>query len=169
MKTFILPGNSSGNQEWLDYLKHELSGLDTQFIQWPHWQTGNEADFVVEQQAKVVADQINGNQVNILAKSIGTLITMLLLLEHHVKINKLILCGIPVQGFKEGDAAKYVQALKDFDAEHLLCVQNAQDPWGSFAEVETFVHGINPKIRIIEKSAANHAYPYADDFKKLLL
>src|SRR3989344_758063 len=163
MQTIILPGYSLKNKDWAEQVKQEL-GSETRVVYWPHWENP-ETKTDWEQLASELAAK-NTEEVNIVAKSVGTLVAMLLL-RNGVKIKKLVLCGVPVIDFQEGDE-KLFDALKGFPSENILCIQNENDNHGSFAEVEKFLHSINPQIKIVSKPRDDHEYYYSEDFKQFL-
>lgn len=82
-------------------------------------------------------------------------------------VNRLILCGIPINDFLPGNE-KHYEVLKDFPAEHVLCIQNREDNHGSFAKVEKFVRALNPIIQILPKERQDHEYPYPEDILNFL-
>jgi hypothetical protein len=161
MKTIILPGFSINNKEWgIEALKH----LDTPvFYEWTHWE--GEGKFDITTELKKLLPKARNHKVNILAKSIGTWVTVNLLREKGVSINKIILCGIPLHDLSEGELAEY-SSLIEIDPKNILVIQNLEDPHGSFHEVKNFVGKINPDIKLIEKDRSDHNYPYFYSFKE---
>lgn len=138
-------------------------------FEWVHWQTGNEADFDVEKEVEKILQTIGSEEVNIIGKSVGTLVTVLLLPKIMPQVSKIILCGIPVKDM--GDRAEVVEKYKilsSLAADKVLCIQNENDNHGGFDEVEKFIHSINPEIQVIKKSRSDHEYPYPEDFQEFL-
>lgn len=166
MRTIILPGYSIKNKDWAEAVKKDLEPeVPVEVFYWKHW-TEPDAPKDWEAESNKVVSLAEGGELNILAKSIGTYVAMMVL-ARGAKVNKLILCGVPVLDFQKGDDKLY-GVLKDFPAENILCIQNENDNHGSFAEVEKFLHSINPEIKIVSKPRDGHEYYYSEDFKQFL-
>ncbi|MFC1790189.1 alpha/beta family hydrolase [Patescibacteria group bacterium] len=168
MTTFILPGFSPRNKDWAETIQKKLTGkIKTTIFYWPHWESGQTEKGWLTKEVKKIVEGANKQKINILAKSVGTIAAMLLLKNHHQLVDKLILCGIPLSGLGPIGKKRF-GVLKKFSANRVLCLQNENDPLGSFSEVETFLHSICPKIQILSKPSTNHHYPYPKDFIKHL-
>lgn len=162
MKTLVLPGGSFGNKKWAE-------GLDVpnkEVWNWSHWETGIDVNVDVDQEAEKIYEKYKGQNINILAKSIGSLVLMKLF-KLGLKPNKYILCGVPLKVIKEMKAEYDYEVVSEYVPE--IVVQNTQDPLGSFTEISEFIHNINPNITVISKEADNHSYPYPDEFNKFLI
>ncbi|KKT73934.1 MAG: hypothetical protein UW69_C0052G0007 [Microgenomates group bacterium GW2011_GWA2_44_7] len=168
METLILPGFSLKNKDWAEETKIKLSSyLPATVIYWDHWTTGFTESNWIEKEVKKIADTIGNMQVNILAKSIGTAISLQVIKQKPNSVNKLILCGIPTRDLNPGDQIYYVP-LKSFPPDQVLCLQNENDNHGSYAEAEKFIHSLNPDLKVISKPRSDHEYPYSDDFISFL-
>lgn len=169
MKTIILPGFSIKNKKWAEGIQKKLTlHFPVEIIYWPHWQSGKREENWLEKEAdKIVASIGKNKKVNILAKSIGTVVAMIVLKLNPALVNKIILCGVPLRGFREGDE-RYYEPLKKFPTEKLLSLQNENDHLGGFSEVEKFLHTLNPEIKTISKPRSDHQYPYPEEFIKFL-
>lgn len=170
MKTLILPGFSLPNKDWAEKIKKELAPtISAEVIYWPHWKTGKEEPDWIETEADKLSQR--EGHINILAKSIGTAVAMVVLKLKPELINKLILCGIPLHDLSTGDEI-YYEVLKRYPEEKLpsiLCIQNENDPHATFSQVEKFIHALRPEIKILSKPGDNHEYPYTDDFTYFFL
>lgn len=172
MKILIFPGFSLKNKDWAYEMKKALDPkLQTEVVEWEHWSSGN-TDFAnwnewLEKETPRVLSQIGKEQFNILAKSIGTLVAMDILKMKPNLINKLFICGIPLNDIEENDKGSY-KMLKNFPQEKVICVQNENDNHGSFSETKEFLCSINPNIKIISKSRDDHDYPYPKEFINFL-
>lgn len=166
MKTLILPGFSVSNKDWADEAKNQL-GAEAVVHEWRHWLTGDDSDFVADEEVAQVLEKIDNQKVNLLAKSIGTYIAVKLL--ERKMVEKLILCGIPLDFIQKNslhlDAYKN---LASFPAGMAICFQNDQDPLASYEEIEKFIHQINPSLQVVSKPRKDHDYPYFEEFKKFL-
>ena len=169
MQTLIIGGGSFKNKAWVDELKTQL---EPEIATWPFyfqvWETGegvNGLDFPLEldKALKMVGDQ----KFNLLCKSVGSMLGMLILEKIPDQVEKIIVCGFPLYDFPAEDFEKYI-VLNKFPTGNILCFQNNADPHGSFAEAKSFIEKVNPDIKIVEKVAETHDYPYFQDFKDFL-
>ncbi len=164
METLIFPGFSFKNKEWSDSTGRELNkSFPAKPIEWEHWQTGIARRNWIDMEVQKIIEKVGGKQINVIAKSIGTLVSMHLLKLKPNIVNRLILCGIPLNDISDSDKAIY-GVIENFDLNSLLCIQNESDNHGSFSEAERFVHAINPEIKIISRPRSDHDYPYTEDF-----
>lgn len=162
MQTLILPGYSAKNKDWAEETQKQLSPtLEAKVIYWPHWEDENTKSDWQKEAEKIINHP--DPKINLLAKSIGTLVAMLVLEKAPDKVNKLILCGVPLYDFLEGDPLHY-KVLKKFPVEKLFCIQNEKDNHGSFEDVQKFLKAINPKTQVISKPREDHEYSYSEDF-----
>ena len=127
------------------------------------------------------------SEVNIIAKSIGTLATTAIIKEtiakkaseffesanleevsdDAMKLSKIILCGIPLNDMNEDEKWNY-KILSDYPSEKIIVFQNSEDEHGTFEEVRRFLSEINPNIKVIEKPGSTHNYPYYSEFLEFL-
>lgn len=161
----ILPGFSKRNHEWaLDVQSgfEEQSSIDSTIVCWPHWETGNVEEGWIEKEALKITEKVGENTVNILAKSVGTMVAMEVL-KQSVKVNKLILCGIPIEDFQEDSKERY-RALCCVDINNVVIIQNDKDPHGNVSQVKSLISEFNPNVEIKTKIGNHHEYPYINDF-----
>jgi predicted alpha/beta-hydrolase family hydrolase len=169
MMTLILPGYSLKNKDWAYELKNHLKSPDVHVHEWAHWQDNPEMEYksLPRRQAGLPfreADDIilrlkDESEINIIAKSYGTFVAMILCTKLGPKIKKLVLCGIPLLTLREKNKQLYKKILSNFPLKDLIVFQNSKDPLGSFLDVQKMLHNINPNIKIIEISRADHHYP----------
>lgn len=100
-------------------------------------------------------------------KSVGTLVSMMIVKNKPEIINKIILCGIPIEDFQEGDEKRY-QVLTSISPENILCIQNLNDNHGDYAKASKLIQSINPNVKIISKPRADHEYPFFEEFKSFI-
>ncbi len=179
MKTIILPGYSLSNREWAEEVKRKLGEKNKAFVhEWKHWATGEQKDFSVEGEAKKILSEVGSGSVNIIAKSIGTLVAATLLNKQSLassagkiapQINKLILCGIPSAFIKDNklEDESYF-GLKKLSPDKVVVFQNEKDPLASFEKIKEMFSKIDPQIKVIEKDREDHDYPFYSDFEKIL-
>ena len=168
MNTIILPGFSLKNKDWAEKIKLEIESTFLVTIHsWKHWNTGSAQPGWTNDEFNSILKSLPNEKVNIIAKSIGTLVACLIAKSNAVKINKLILCGIPVNDISENDKDTY-QNLKNLSVDKILCIQNEKDPHGSLEDINILLSKINRNIKIVSKPRADHEYPYADEFINFL-
>ena len=125
-------------------------------------------DFTAANEALNVLAVIGKDKVNIIAKSIGTLVAMYVIAEDREKINKMVLCGIPLGDITPNRYETNTEALSGFNTKHVLILQNDLDTHGSYERVEQFIHSINKKIKVEMKPGNTHEYPYFEDINDFL-
>lgn len=170
MKIILLPGSSLGNKEAVEEVAVGLKNKfeDVLAWQWPHWKTGVDIDFNADSEAKKIINIID-EPVYVVAKSVGTFVTMKILQSKSNLVSKLILNGIPMKGLSDEDKLLYRTQLVSFDASKLIVFQNQNDHWGKYDEVKDFMNKINPDIKVVSKPRDDHSYPYVEDYIKFLL
>jgi len=160
MVTFILPGYSAHNKEWAeDVAKNLKVEGEIRPIAWDHW-TDDSQKFNAREKAELISRHAKGDRINIVAKSIGCLVAAHIAEEIPSQVNKIILCGIPVTDFKEGD----IELISRVPNKDLVVFQNSNDPHGNYEEVKSLF----PRFKTIEKSTSDHNYPYFEDFNGFL-
>jgi pimeloyl-ACP methyl ester carboxylesterase len=165
MITFILPGYSPSNKEWLEECAGSLKVEGTiRPIFWEHWEDPD-VKFQPKEKASLIARHTKGDKINIIAKSIGTLVATYIIEQIPNQINKVIVCGIPLGDIK-GQEAVIKKVLGSLDRGKIICFQNENDPLGSFAEVRKF---LPPEIKLISKPRSDHSYPYYSEFNNFLI
>lgn len=164
MNTVILPGYSLKNKSWAEDIQKELALLFTaSVVNWEHWETGKSEAGWIEKEARKIIESIKSKQVNIIAKSIGTVVAMVILKLSPETVGKLILCGVPIIDFHPSDE-EYYQPLKNYQPENFLCFQNEDDNHGKYNEVKKFLRSLNQRLEIISKPRSDHEYPYGKEF-----
>ena len=167
MLTIVLPGYSSGNSAWAKSIAERVN-LDHSIIvhEWRHWKEGGTLSESYEIQK--IIDEIGNSKVNIIAKSVGTRITMNLIDKVVNNIEKIILCGIPTKFEGAGIRDLYTKGLKSVPPAKILVIQNSGDPFSPYIVVNEVIHSIEASIKVIEKPANTHDYPYFEDFELFL-
>ncbi len=163
MKTLILPGFSVNNKSWAQEVADNLNG-NTLVHNWLHWENGK-SNLNLKEELKNILKEVGEEKVNIIAKSVGTMVTMHLL-KTSLKIEKIILCGIP--SVSEERKILFSTSLSDFDSKNIIVFQNTKDPFASYSKVKVFINSINSKIEVVEKPRSDHNYPYFQDFRKIV-
>lgn len=169
MVTIIIPGYSAHNRKWLEDVTGEIKAEgEIRPIYWGHWDDP-EVSFNPVQKANLL-DGISGKRVvDIVAKSIGTLVASYLIQKSPEKIRKVIFCGIPLNDISEDRKEVIKDALSKIPPENIICIQNDEDPHAGFDMVKNFLSGFGDNIQVISKPRNDHEYFYQEDFNKFLL
>jgi hypothetical protein len=162
MNALLLPGNSSRHGEWIENLKLAIADrferVETQHYQ--HWQSGGDkAD--IEYEISVAQSKVELlKPYIIIAKSIGTAISVKGVADGKLKPKKLILLGMqPFDHFSEW--------LQKIDIE-IVIIQNTNDPLGSFAEIKAAFTGKSKSLKFVELPGETHDYLDFDAIAKLI-
>lgn len=165
MITFILPGYSAKNKEWLE--KCAMSITPEGYVRpifWDHWDDPSQK-FDAKEKADLISRHSKGDKINIIAKSIGTYVAALIIDQIPDQINKVIICGIPINDIDGKRKETFKKAIESLDNEKIICFQNENDPHGSYQEVKTF---LSDEVKIISKDRSDHDYPFFEEFKNYL-
>jgi predicted alpha/beta hydrolase family esterase len=164
MSIEILPGFSPHNEEWAINIQRELKNLGpVTVVRWPHWDSKTTEKNWIEKEANKIINRIGNSKITIIAKSIGTLVAMEILKNKSVNVDKLILCGVPIEDFQEDDEDRF-KILRNIDANKIIVFQNEKDPHGKPDQVRGLINQANPNIKIEPKPRSDHEYPYSTDF-----
>jgi pimeloyl-ACP methyl ester carboxylesterase len=167
--TIILPGYSAHNKIWLEETARDLNaGGEVRAVYWDHW-TDPTKKFNAEEKGRLLNDISGAGSVDIIAKSIGTLVASYMILASPEKIRKVIFCGIPMNDLTEEDKEVIKLALKSVPPKQAVCFQNDEDPHGSSDQLTNFLSGFDSGIEIVSKSRSDHEYPLVEEFRKFLL
>lgn len=161
MTTLVLPGYSVKNKEWLEETAKNLK-VDGQIrpVYWDHWEDESQK-FNPKEKAIMAARHVRGDKINIVAKSIGTLVAALIVKQIPDQIEKVILCGIPTGDLRSDEE---VEIIRSIQAKNLIVFQNSEDPHGSYEKIVKMF----PNFKVVKKEASNHEYFYFEDFNKYL-
>lgn len=160
MQTLILPGYSASNKEWVDDVVKNLKVEGTiRPFYWMHW-TDENSKFDAKQKAGLIAKHIRGDKVNIIAKSLGTLIVGYLWQIIPTQIEKVVFCGIPVKDITSEELEIVKRCISQMN-DKIIVLQNVNDPHGTFEEVKDFGN-----IRMTSRD--DHTYPFFDKFNEFL-
>ncbi len=169
MVTIILPGYSVHNQAWLEETAKSIrSEGEIRPVYWGHW-TDPKAKFDPSQKANLLEGVTGRRVVDIIAKSLGTLVAAFLIMRFPEKIRKVILCGIPLNDIGEDEKEIIKNALRKIPLENVICFQNDEDPHGGTMMLKGFLAEFGNDIEIIDKQRDDHEYFYQQEFNKFLL
>ncbi|MBI2008449.1 hypothetical protein HYS82_02225 [Candidatus Amesbacteria bacterium] len=172
MNTFILGGGSYLNKAWVDETQQNLHPeIDAWVVYWNDWEKGEDAKIDFAAETNKVVEMVGHQAFDLIAKSVGSYIGLNTIERTGNQIRKLVICGTPLEDFPFEDIEKRYQILASLRSENVICIQNEQDPHGSFVEVRDFIAKINPGVQVIKKTgeySQTHNYPYPQDFKEIL-
>jgi len=166
MITFILPGYSPRNKDWADEVAKNLK-LEGQIrpTYWDHWEDDTQS-FKPKEKKDLIVRHSKGDSINIVAKSVGTLVAALIVKEVPDQVKKVILCGIPTVSAER--LKIFQEAFANFPSQEVVVFQNQKDPFATDAEVKFFMKKVNPKIKVVSKERSDHHYPYFSDFNSFI-
>lgn len=144
----------------VDKLRVKSEKLKVRLHYWKHWTGGSMS---VKYEVEKIIEEVGSDDINILAKSVGTMVAMHVLQKIPERIKKIILCGIPSTSDERLDL--FNAALMDFPTENIVVFQNENDPLSSYEKVKKFMQRVNPKIELVKMPRSDHHYPYPEDFK----
>lgn len=163
--TLILPGFSLHNKDWAEEVKKNIQSSEV--IYWPHWEGADLDPDWTKLEAEKIITKIGDKKINIIAKSIGTVVAVNLIILIPNQINKIIFNGIPLTDVSNKYEEDY-DILSSVSENNFVCFQNENDPLGSFENAKAFLGNINSNLKIISKLRDDHEYPYFDDFVEFL-
>jgi predicted alpha/beta hydrolase family esterase len=167
MRTLILPGYSEHNRSWAEDISKELTsnGLTTQVHYWDHWK--NKGNLSIKKEINNILSEMGKEKINLIAKSVGVMVSLNLIPQISDQVGKVVLCGIAsVSGKRRKKLLENVLDLISDD--RILCIQNKKDSFVPYEKAKRFYHSVNPKLKVIEKPRNDHNYPYPEEFVKFL-
>ena len=161
MKTVFLSGFSDHNRDWMNSVINSIPSIGFQPINYPHW--GKEVDFSSYLSNldldKYLSELLENTdpEINIISKSFGTLIASKIIQSKKYKVNKIIMCGLPLNMLR--NYSSIYSALLDIPVNNLLLIQNEFDKYGPASEIRTQLMGmgINKEL-VINSQDSSHEY-----------
>jgi len=171
MQTLFLSGFSDRNKDWMNSVIASLPSQEFVPTLYPHW--GKEIEFDsylnnlnLDDYLTSVLPETNP-EINILAKSYGTLLASKLISSQKVKINKVVLCGIPEKLLSS--YSSIYQALATLAPTNLLIIQNEFDKYGPAKEISTKLGSLGINTQIVEiPNDSSHDYNQLELFANFL-
>lgn len=160
MNILVLGGNSQRHKQWIRDLGAALEPIAGSIIihDYKSWEDGTDTDVQAEI-AAIAPKIVDLDDVVIVAKSIGTVITTLGIASGAFNSTRCVLLGLPLTMVH-----KYFAGLNDSLTKlpNVSFVQNENDPYGSVAEVEAFVKANPPRSYTFTRVANNDTHDYLD-------
>lgn len=166
MKLVIAPGNSARHKEWAEKLRdYFLDTYDEVYVHYyRHWER-NEPEADVEYEITALQEKVGDESVDVIAKSIGTVILSFAIHQGAIKPHISLLLGVPFKILSE----------RNYDLPNLLSnyntisvVQNSSDPMGSFADVREYFSDL-AHIKVYEHEGDTHDYLDFQQMKDILI
>jgi len=170
MNILLLPGNSPRHKSWAEDLK--LSLLSTTNVgsviaqHYTHWRNGEEFADTDHELLIATASARELDTYLIIAKSIGIAIALEGTTQGKLQPKQLILLGIPINGTIAPET--YRDWLKGVTVPTII-MQNTNDPYGSFAELQALIEPGRQNISLIETEGDTHDYLDFDTIGKCIL
>lgn len=169
MVTVIIPGYSAHNKTWLEQTANSIRGEgEVRPIYWNHW-TDPDAKFDPAEKANLLDGVAGKRVVDIVAKSLGTLVASYLIMKSPEKIKKVIFCGVPLNDIGEEEKEMIKNALRKIPLENVIFFHNDEDPHGGYEALKGFLAEFGSDIQIVQKARDDHEYFYTDEFNRFLL
>lgn len=151
----ILGGNTSNNLSWINkYTKEYQKNNKVKSIKYDHWNTNNKIDRELELN-KVITELKEFNNYSIIAKSVGSIITLTGIERNLIKPDNLIILGLPLLYIKNNEIDIISLLEKAKKETNIMIIQQKDDPIGKYTEVKELV----PKdIKVIEIPGHYHIY-----------
>jgi len=171
MKTIVLPGYSLHNKDWANEVLNNVGLKDMSIHEWEHWNEEGGKVFNIDNEIEKIVREAGANRVCFIAKSIGTVVLAHLLgkvIGFEKQINKVVLCGVCINDFQEGDENAFRNNLYKIASPNIIVFQNSHDPHGNYVQAKNLLTEINPDLEVVEKVRSDHEYPYFEDFYNFL-
>lgn len=162
----LLGGNVKNNISWLNKIKKTfIRDYEVKKIYYDHWKNGNEIDFEIELNKLVKV--INGvKDYYIIAKSVGSIISLLGVDRKIIKPKKIVILGLPLNYLKKINLNIKPLIASAIHETEILIIQQKNDPVGKYAEVIKEVSESN--IKVIEIPGNYHIYGNMECIKPLI-
>lgn len=160
----ILGGNSKNNILWLDKYKQEFSkDYKVYDIFYEHWENNKEINFDIELN-KMNRIATNIKNYNIIAKSIGSVISIIGIDREIIKPKKMVILGYPLDLIKSNNL-NINSLIKEISKKiNILIIQQDNDPIGKYVDVAKEL----PNVKVIEIPGNDHSYANLNIIKPLI-
>ncbi len=163
MKIVGLPGANQWTEQWMTEVigALELGQSATVVRSYRHWHASNEELDLAYEISQVAAEAPD----LVVAKSLGTIVTLTGLDDGSIRAGRYVFIGVPVSGLREAEL-KILGSLGERD-EPCLFIQQRDDRAGSAEALQEHVtEGGNVKLVVIP--GEDHRYDDIDVLKELI-
>ncbi len=163
-KIILLGGNSNVNLSWIDKMDKELSkDYQVDKIYYDHWFNNNEMD-IIKELDKLKNKCLNYKTYNIVAKSIGSILTLMNIEKGLINPQKIVILGFPLRFIESNNLNIYIILYIALSKSEILFIQQESDPLGSYKEFKMKY----PHLNIVKVPGDNHSYLNTFDIKKII-
>lgn len=161
----ILGGNSKKNISWLNKtIKVFNKDYKTNGIYYDHWNNDNEINFDIElSKLKKLHNEVT--DYSIVAKSIGSIISLMGIEKNIIKPKKIVIMGFPIKLLKQVNFNIDPLIECAINKTEILIIQQKYDPIGSYNEVVNYLPG---NINVVEIPGHYHVYNNMDVIKPII-
>lgn len=158
-KLIVLAGNSLRNRDWGEACRDHFNGwFDETYLQYyDHWQTGKEIAFDEELKKLAAATADRETTYYVLAKSIGSIVTLLAVHDDLFTPNKCVFFGMPLEIASEQVFKESWAALETF-AVPTIAFHNDEDPISYPFTKAALAEHAPETIELVTLKGDNHDY-----------
>jgi hypothetical protein len=170
MNILLLGGNSQRNQQWVhsvaDFIRSDFGAVVVH--DYSHW--GGKGDFVdfKLELARIAHEVENLGDFIVFAKSVGSVLTLMLIADGAIRPKACTFAGLPVKLAEEENID-----LPDLLANNHVSttfLQNSNDPLASFDHLKDYLAASKLKdYKVVEQPGDDHSYDNLGLIRSLLL
>ncbi len=143
----ILGGNTSNNLDWLKKIKNLYKTDNVYELAYTHWNTDKELDFELElSKLKDIVEEID--DYVIIAKSVGSIISLMGIKEGFLKPSKLMILGFPLGYIKRKNVDIEPLINNGIKKTKIMVIQQKNDPIGTYDDVRNILSDVIKVNRI---------------------
>lgn len=158
----ILPGNNVRNRAWGEMiLTHYQTDFDSCFLRsYSHWESGKpNIDFNLEETKleEHLATLPAGKQIYVMAKSVGSLLALLMINNRTVTPEHGFFFGLPLDLVAQDSLWKDWEPLQNLTTPS-LAFHNLKDPTANYEFSRSILQKYAPRITLITTQEVDHWY-----------
>lgn len=151
----ILGGNTSNNVTWIKNITNEFKKDNkVNSIHYNHWNTDQELDIDLELN-KIKEILKNQQDYTIIAKSVGSIISLIGIKEKIIKPKNIIILGLPLRYVERKNIDLMPLINNALNNTNIYIIQQKDDPIGKYEEVKQIVPN---NIKVFEIPGHFHIY-----------
>lgn len=161
----ILGGNTPNNETWLKKISSPLKKDNKiKTIKYSHWNTESSLD-IEKELNKVVKELEEWKDYIIIAKSVGSVISLIGIERNIIKPKNLIILGLPLR-YTERNKIDIISLLeKSYKISNISIIEQEYDPIGTYKEVEQIIPNY---INLYKIPGHYHIYGNIQIIKKII-
>lgn len=160
-KILLLTGASLKSKQWSENLLRSLQkvGYSVTLFSYCHWDTQDEEIDIQHESERLRNVLINTKNLTVIAKSAGSLVFTKALKDSPIKISRAVFIGFPLEYAIE-KRIDFSETISSYTVK-TLCIQEDQDPMGSFETVNQ-LFSTNKNIIMRHIDGNDHQYTNID-------